>query len=48
MKTAIEHLRNLTDKFRRRAEIPDESIEKMKRIAEAAKKAAKEAKAEKA
>lgn len=45
MKTPIEHLRTLTDKFRKRANIDIEKIERMKRVAEAAKKTAAEAKA---
>jgi len=48
MKTPLENLRALTDKFRKRAAIDTENVERMKRVAEAAKKAAKEAKAEKA
>jgi hypothetical protein len=48
MKPPIEHLRTLADKFRKRANIDTESIERMKRVAEAAKKAAEKAKSEKA
>ncbi|GAI10753.1 unnamed protein product [marine sediment metagenome] len=45
MKPIIENLRNLTDKFRKRANIPDDALDRMKKVAEAAKKAAAEAKA---
>jgi len=40
MKTPEEHLRNLTDKYRRRAKIPQKAIENVLKTLEAAKKAA--------
>jgi len=40
MKTPEEHLRNLTDKYRRRAKIPQKAIENVLKTLEAAKKTA--------
>ena len=42
-----EKLKDLTDRFKKRSELPETAIDNMKRIAEAAKKAAEEAKRQK-
>lgn len=47
MKTPIEHLRNLTDKFRKRTQVNPEAVKKMEAVIEAAKKASEEIKAQK-
>jgi len=41
MKTPEEHLRNLTDKYRRRAKIPQKAIENVLKTLEAAQKTAR-------
>jgi len=42
-----EKLKNLTDRFKKRSELPDTAIANMKRIAEEAKRAAELAKKQK-
>lgn len=44
MKTPIEHLRNLTDKFRKTARVNPESVKKMEAVIKAAKQASEEIK----
>ena len=42
-----EKLKDLTDRFKKRAELPNTAIANMKRIAEEAKRAAEQAKTQK-